>query len=306
MTSILITGGAGFTGRHIVAALADAGHRVVSYNRDFLEAPRPDVAVEQGELFDVPRLLAVLRAHEVEAIVHTAAMSHPTYSLSFPIATFAANMEGTVAVFEAARLHGVTRIVNFSSETVYGENPQTWIDESSPVNPSTPYAVTKVAGEWLGRVYGQRFDVDVVSLRIAQVYGPGNRMDEIVRDVMRGVVQQKAFAIDHGADHPYNLVYVKDVARAARAAVEAPHRVDRPLAYNISSDERWTLGGILKEVETLYPDVPTAAGPGLDPTLDPQGQFEITAAADHLGFRPEWPLRTALPDYGAWLADHPF
>lgn len=306
MTNILVTGGAGFTGRHIVNALADAGHRIVSYNRDFLEAPRADVAVEQGELFDVPRLLTVLRAYDVTTIVHTAAMSHPTYSLSFPIATFAANMEGTVAVFEAARLQGVSRIVNFSSETVYGENSQTWIDESSPVNPSTPYAVTKVAGEWLGRVYGQRYDVDVVSLRIAQVYGPGNRMDEIVRDVMRGVVQQKSFAIGYGADHPYNLVYAKDVAGAARAAVEAPYRETRPLAYNISSDERWTLAGILKEVESIYPGVPVSAGPGLDPTLDPQGQFEISAAADDLGFRPEWSLSAALRDYGTWLADHPF
>ncbi|BDZ44193.1 epimerase [Naasia aerilata] len=262
------------------------------------------MTVVQGELFDIPRLLTVLADHDIDAIVHTAAMSHPTYSLSFPVATFAANSEGTVAVFEAARLHGVSRLVNFSSETVYGRNDSGVIDESQPVNPSTPYAVTKVSGEWLGRVYAQRYGIDVVSLRIAQVYGPGNRMDEIVRDVMRGVVHENAFAIPHGADHSYNLIYVRDVASAALAAVTADARSERPLAYNISSSEYWSLAGILDEVRLAYPGAAVSAGPGLEPTLDLQGQFSIELARTDLGYEPQWPLRAALADYGTWLGDH--
>jgi UDP-glucose 4-epimerase len=307
MSSVLVTGGAGFTGRHIINELADAGHQTVSYNRDFIEAPRPDVVSVQGELFDIPRLLEVFREHDVDTIVHTAAISHPTYSLSFPLATFAANVEGTVAVFEAARLHGVKRIINFSSECVYGKTSAPVVLESEPVNPTTPYAVTKVTGEWLGQVYGDRYGIDVISLRIGQVYGPGNRMDEVMRDIMRGVVRDGSFSLDHGADHRYNLVYVRDVALAILAAVQAPETASaRPLAYNISGSEYWTLSDVVKEVRMAFPDTTVEVGPGTDPTLDLQGHFSIASAAKDLGYESAWPLQRALGDYADWLSGHDF
>lgn len=87
MDTIMVTGGLGFTSRHITARLTAGGRSVVSYNRDF--APSEDgVAMVQGELFDVPRLVRVLQQHGIGGIVHTAAMSHPRLSLEFPIATF--------------------------------------------------------------------------------------------------------------------------------------------------------------------------------------------------------------------------
>ena len=305
MSNILVTGGAGFTGRHIVNDLADAGHNVISYNRDFLEAPRPDVTAIQGELFDIPRLLAAFKDHDVDAIIHTAAMSHPTYSLDFPLATFSANVEGTVSVFEAARIHGIKRIVNFSSECVYGKTSVAAVLESEPHNPTTPYAITKVAGEWLGQVYQERYGIDVISLRIGQVYGPGNRMDEVVRDVMRGVIHDGSFSIDHGADHRYNLVYVRDVANAAIAAVQAPMATaPRQLGYNVSGPEHATLAEIADVVRAAFPGNPIEIGPGLDPTLDLQGHFSVAAAAADLGYVPSWPLERAIPDYGEWLAKH--
>jgi nucleoside-diphosphate-sugar epimerase len=307
MSSVLVTGGAGFTGRHIVNELADAGHTTISFNRDFLDAPRPDVVSVQGELFDIPRLLEIFKEHDVDTIVHTAAISHPTYSLSFPLATFAANVEGTVAVFEAARIHGIKRIINFSSECVYGKTSASVVLESEPVNPTTPYAVTKVTGEWLGQVYSDRYGIDVISLRISQVYGPGNRMDEVMRDIMRGVVRDGSFSQDHGADHRYNLVYVRDVARAILAAVQAPQPASaRPLAYNISGGEYWTLSDVVKELRIAFPDVSVEIGPGSDPTLDLQGHFSVASAAGELGYEPAWPLQRAIGDYADWLSTHDF
>ena len=119
MDAIMITGGQGFTGRHITQRLAAGGRRVISYNREFAAGEDGAHGV-QGELFDVPRLVRVLKEHRIEQIVHTAAMSHPTLSLDFPFATFAANVEGTLSLLEAARLADVRRVVNFSSEAVYG------------------------------------------------------------------------------------------------------------------------------------------------------------------------------------------
>jgi UDP-glucose 4-epimerase len=114
--AVMVTGGLGFVGRHLVTRLAGAGERVVSYNRDFAESEEDRVTCVQGELYDIPRLVRTLRDHDVDRIVHTAAMSHPELSIDLPITTFAANVDGTVHLLEAARLAGVRRVVNFSSE----------------------------------------------------------------------------------------------------------------------------------------------------------------------------------------------
>ena len=302
MDTVLITGGLGFTGRHIVAALRRGGRRVVSYNRDFATSTDPEVVPVQGELFDIPRLTRVLQDHGVSGIVHTAAMSHPTLSLDFPVGTFAANVEGTLGVFEAARLAGVGRVVNFSSETVYGavDGP---VDEATPVAPSTPYALTKVTTEWLGHIFGARYGLEVVSLRIAQVYGPGNRMPEILGDMLKAVVRGQPFALDRGADHAFNFIYVEDVADAALAALAAGGP-PRERAYNVSSSEYWRLADVVDLVRGEVPGAEIAVGPGLDGQLDLQGPFSIEAAARDLGFAPGWPLGRGMRAYGAWLRDH--
>src|SRR6266545_765387 len=199
MDTIMITGGRGFTGRHITQRLAVGGRRVISYNRD-VTTDADGAQMVQGELFDVPRLVRVLKEHGIGQIVHTAAMSHPTLSLDFPLATFAANVEGTLSLLEAARLAGVRRVVNFSSETVYGATAGP-LTEEVPVKPSTPYAVTKVTTEWLGKVYSDRYGLDVVSLRIAQVYGPGNRMPEVLGDMLKALTQMGTFELAQGSDH---------------------------------------------------------------------------------------------------------
>src|SRR4051812_41557766 len=107
----LVTGGRGYVGRRVVDKLLERGHRVVRYDRDHWEPS--DAAIQgQCELYDVPRLLDVIREHGVGSIVHTAAISHPDISLAMAVATFESNVAGTVSVFEAARLTGLRRVVN--------------------------------------------------------------------------------------------------------------------------------------------------------------------------------------------------
>src|SRR4051812_45942279 len=113
MATTLVTGGLGYLGRYIVGLLGD---HVVSYNRDFWDAAVPGVEFVQGELFDIPRRAQTIERLGVTRVIHTAAMSHPELSLDMPITTFAANVDGTLALLEAARLTRVRRIVSFSSE----------------------------------------------------------------------------------------------------------------------------------------------------------------------------------------------
>src|SRR5262245_1218993 len=142
----MVTGSLGYTGRYIVNELARRGREVVSYNRDYSELKQERVLPVQGELYDIPRLVDVLKRHGVDRIIHTAAMSHPDLSIDLPITTVTANIDGTVHLLEAAKLAGVRNLVNFSSETVYGHIDGT-VTEDAPLRPTTPYGVTKVATE---------------------------------------------------------------------------------------------------------------------------------------------------------------
>ena len=303
--TVLVTGGTGFVGRHIVHALARSDINVVSYNRDYAEHESPLVHCVQGELFDIPALIRTIRDHDVTAAIHTAAMSHPGISIELPITTFAANVDGTLKLFEAARMAGLRRIVNFSSECAYGHQPlDTVVTEAATPAPNTPYGVTKVTTEHLGRVYTDLYGLDVMSLRVSEVYGPGLRMPEVLKDMLNAAIHGEAFTMPEGAEHRFHFVHVQDVAAAAILAATAAQ--PKQPVYNISGGRQVTLGELAALITSRYPQAHIALGPGFWTGWDRQGPWDISAATRDLGYVPQWTLERGLADYADWLSDHPY
>lgn len=300
--STMVTGGLGYVGRHLVAHLAGRGETVVSYNRDYAEGTEENVVYVQGELYDLPRFVDTLRRHDVGRIVHTAAMSHPDLSVDLPITTFTANVDGTVHVFEAARMVGVGRIVNFSSETAYG-HIEGAVSEDAPLHPTTPYGVTKVATELLGDVYNDLYGLDVVSLRISEVYGPGNKMPQSLREMIVPALRGEPYRLEKGGDHRFQFVRVEDVVSAAvlAADVEAPGQ----RVYNVTGGEQITLSQAAEIVHAAIPQADIEIGPG-HLHLDRQGPYDISAAERDLGYTPRWTVEDGIRDYVDWLRDHPY
>lgn len=297
MATTLVTGGLGYLGRYIVAELTERGGEVVSYNRDYWDEATPGVHHVQGELFDIPRLVTTIGRFGVTRVIHTAAMSHPELSVDLPITTFAANVDGTLHLLEAARLTGARRIVAFSSECAYGHRPEPLVREDCRLEPTTPYGVTKAAGELLARVYNARHGFDVTSLRVTEVYGPGNRMPQYLCELIDAALDGRAYRLPSGADHRFQFVHVRDVAHAAVLACES----DRlPLeAYNVTGGSQVTLGEAAATVARLVPGGRFEIGPGhLD--LDRQGPWDISAAERDFGYRPQWTIERGIEDYVAW------
>jgi UDP-glucose 4-epimerase len=298
--STLVTGGRGFVGRHLVDQLLTDGDKVVSYNRDFAVDTRDGLTVVQGELFDIPRLTDVLRQHNVERIIHTAGQSHPGVSIELPWTTFKANAEGTLAVYEAARATGVRRIVNFSSECALGNlDPGTAVDETVTPRPTTPYGVTKVSGELFGTVYNSLYGMEVVSLRVTEVYGPGLWMPSLLGDMIRAGLRGETFRLEAGGDHPFQFVYMADVANAATLAATA-QTLTQPV-YNVSGGRQTTVAEVARLLDDRLPGSRYEIGPGFLPDWDRQGPYNLTASARDFGYTPAWSWERGLENQIDWL-----
>ena len=172
----LVTGGAGFIGSHIVQRIVAKGERVRVFDnlssgkRENLAGLEDKVEVIFGDLLDQG---AVRRAmDEVEVVFHQAALRSVPFSVENPALVNRVNVEGTVNVLIAARDAGARRVVYASSSSVYGDSLELPKSEQSMPRPVSPYAVSKLAGEYYCRVFSQLYGLETVSLRYFNVYGP--------------------------------------------------------------------------------------------------------------------------------------
>jgi UDP-glucose 4-epimerase len=298
----LVTGGLGYIGRRVVALLAGRGTQVVSFNRSHCGDSVPRVTFVQGDLVDIPRLVTTIEQLGVDQVIHTAAMSHPDISLEIPLTTLAANINGSAHLLEAMRLTQARRLVNLSSECAYGNRPEPVVTEDCPLEPTTPYGMTKAAVEMLGAVYNARYGFDVTSLRITEVYGPGNRMPQVLCDLIDAAVESRPYRLERGGEHPFQFIHVEDAARAAVLASEGSN-LPRP-AYNITGGVQMTIREAAETIKGLIPAATFDIGPGyLD--SDRQGEYDISAAQRDIGYSPEWTLEQGILDYAAWRNETP-
>ncbi|UVJ42056.1 SDR family oxidoreductase [Pseudomonas sp. LS1212] len=253
-------------------------------------------------MFDIPRIVRTIQKYGVDCVIHTAAMSHPDLSIELPITTVAANIDGTIHLLEAMRLAGIKRLVNFSSETVYGHVDGV-VSENTPPNPTTPYGVTKLANEHFGRVYNDLYGMEVISLRIAEVYGPENKMPQILRDILKAVHRGEKFSQACGGDHRFHYIHVEDVVRAVLMAAET--RDVKGGVFNIAGDRSWTLHEAVEIIRKLIPDAAIEIGAG-HWHLDRQGEWDLSVAERELGYRAQWSLEKGMAHYSNWLLDHEY
>jgi UDP-glucose 4-epimerase len=304
--TVLVTGVCGMIGGQVAELLRARGDEVAGYDS---RSPSDDSRIAgvhyvRGDLNDHPRLYGTLKEHRVRKIVHAGAISAPFIEADNPFLVCQINILGTINVFEAARVFGVERVVNFGSESGYGVLRGPLVDEATPFRPTSIYGVTKATGDMLGSVYAEQLGLDVVSFRPTLVYGPRRASYEALRDMIRGALANMEATLPSPPDLPFQAVYVKDVARAVIAALDAPTLPRH--SYNVTSGEQFTLSQVSEAVRRHLPGARVRFQPDpAQPPPEPRPTYDISAVTRDLGYQTAWPLERAIPDYIEWLREHP-
>jgi UDP-glucose 4-epimerase len=214
---ILVTGGSGFIGRHVVAELSGAGARVRVI--DLRPHPDPAVDIVLGDLAE-PSVVEASLEGGIDAIVHLAAETSVLKSLEHPELIQRTNVTATAALLEAARVAGVKTLVFTSTNAVVGPMEGPAISESSRLRPMTPYGATKAAGEMLMSAYTQTLGLRCACLRLTNAYGPGMQAkDSIVARLMRAIRTDGTFEIYGDGTQVRDYVHVSDIVAAMRLAL---------------------------------------------------------------------------------------
>jgi len=222
----LITGGAGFIGSALATRLVAEGHTVLVLDDLTAGDARqldPAVLLTRGDVRDVPKLWSLLQ--QVDCVYHLAARVRVPESIYYPRDYNEVNVGGTVAVMEAMRDTGVRRVVFASSAALYGEQAQQPIKESQPPSPNSPYGVSKIAAEYYVSTLGALYEIETVSLRIFNAYGPGQDLPPsyppVIPQLLRQAQTGGSLVIFGDGTQTRDFVYVQDVVDALLLAATA-------------------------------------------------------------------------------------
>jgi UDP-glucose 4-epimerase len=293
---VLVTGGAGFIGSHVVDGCIAAGHEVLIVD-DLSSGKRenlnPKARFHQLDILD-PRTAEVIRTERPDVIAHHAAQMDVRRSVADPVFDARVNVLGTIGLLEAARQAGVRKFLFVSSGgAVYGEQETFPAPETHPTNPVSPYGVSKRSGELYAFFYQAEYGLPFVALRYANVYGP--RQDPhgeagVVAIFTGRMLRGEPITVNGDGGQTRDYVFVGDVARANLRALERD--VTGPV--NIGT-------GVETDVNRLAAELLAATGSRSEVRHGPakpgeqrRSVVDVRRAAEVLGWRPEVSLADGL------------
>ena len=312
--AVLITGGGGFIGAAVARALVRKSVPVVIFDQRppvplSADDPIKSAAVVVGDILDPFALLRAVQKHKVNRFLHTASIVGAGLSIDNPVRTLQVNMMGLTNVLETARSLSLGRIIQISSQSVYGPGQYEPVDEKHPTDPDSPYGVTKLSGEKWGNVYVSAFGADFVALRMPHIYGPGRPAGlrgNVIQDMLEAAQTDKPFSMAAGGDQNKEPVYVEDVVSATLAALDIPQSSLRGRAYNIGVGEVFSWRQIADAIREVYPKAKLELGPGPivvrgDVLEQKLGPLDYTLAKQVLGYEPKFKLKEGIRHFAQWL-----
>ena len=302
-TQIVITGGAGFIGSNIVGSPAGRGESVrviddLSSGYEINLERFPDVQFMKASTLDEDAVRQAVSG--ADTVFHLAASVGNKRSIDNPILDSRINVIGTLNVLEACREADVRKIVYSSSAGIFGELKQLPIREDHPIDPDSPYGVSKLAGEKHCLAYAKLYDLEAVALRYFNVYGPNQRFDaygNVIPIFVFQMLRGEPITIFGDGEQTRDFVNVADVVQVNLKAAAA---VGVSGAFNIGSGTRITINELAGTLMDLIPEHagvrhgPPRPGDVRDSLAD------ISAARSILGYEPTVTIEDGLVEYVQW------
>lgn len=310
--TVLITGGAGFIGSHLVDRLLAEGHTVTTVdNFDPFYDPAvkevnvaahlrtPKFRLVRADICDLSALRSQLGGR-YDVIVHLAAKAGVRPSIENPTAYQQVNVGGTQNLLEFAREREIRQFVFGSSSSVYGVNPRVpWREDDAVLRPISPYAATKVAGELLGHVYSHLFGIRFIALRFFTVYGPRQRPDLAIHKFARQIRGSQPLPFFGDGRTSRDYTHVSDIVAGIRAAMD--YRAGDYEVINLGGDQPVTLSELVAALEGALGAKAVLNHQPEQPGDVPRTWADLTKAGKLLGYQPRMALRDGLRDFARWL-----
>lgn len=293
MSNMLVTGGAGFIGSHVVDALVDAGHGVriidnlAGGSRDYINPQATFHEKDVRNFEDIAPLFA-----GVDIVFHLAALPRVQPSIQDPRTTHATNATGTLNVLVAARDAKVKRLVYSASSSAYGDQDTLPLREDMRAHPISPYALQKYEGELMCALFSEIYGLETVSLRYFNVYGPRAASEGAYALVIARFLRQRkngeTLSIVPDGTQSRDFTHVRDVARANLLAAESP-RVGKGEVINIGGGHNHTVLEVAKLIGGPHTFV--------EPRLEPKHTLaDISRAKELLGWQPQEEFKSGIAE----------
>ena len=308
---VLVTGGAGFIGSHLVEKLLAAGHDVAilddfndfydpQIKRENVATFSKDVPIHQVDLRESAGVRGLFHRNKFEVIIHLAARAGVRPSILHPQLYYDTNVLGTLHLLEAARMTGVERFIFASSSSVYGISKTVPFSEDLHLTQTiSPYAATKIAGEFLCSTYSHLYKMRIVALRYFTVYGPRQRPDLAIHSFTRRIHSGKP--IDQFGDGTTrrDYTYIDDIIQGTMAALA----YDGPMfdIFNLGESETILLKDLIAAIETALGKKAKINQLPEQPGDVPLTCADISKARKLLGYNPTTKFKDGLPRFIDWF-----
>jgi len=295
----LVTGGAGFVGRHLVAKLLHDGHNITIFD-NFSSSSKNDishllengVSLVTGDILDYDLLLKSMANHDF--VIHLAAQTNILQSITDPETTIDIIVEGTVNVLKSCVKTNVKGLVSTSSAAVYGDSPDAPISENSQLSPVSSYGASKLVTEYNLQAFSRSFGLNCISLRLFNVYGNGQSSEAgVIRKFLKNISEGIPLEIFGDGTQTRDFVHISDVIEAFYCAIR---NIDtkRGKIYNIGSGSATSINELASLlISSKGKDLQVIHKPALEGEIK-DSKADISLAENDIGYSPQMSLSDGL------------